>query len=227
MLDRMNYQVSSLDLKDCKDFVYNFQDFKTSINQPTGNFFYDPWEIKQEFKDSCLANVLGVLDFPIGEARIIALESKCCYTQHADIDDRFHLNITGDAAYLLNLEDNKSYHTKADGLWYHMNTGKLHTAVNCGEFVRYQLVVRALLQKNNLQNPINLKLFAGGTNPRYKFDNFISPWLNLANKNRIINNFSVDFNLGYASFDIEQDHLNSFKEIVPKDFQLESSPPVE
>lgn len=225
MIRKTNYTVDSHDLEKSQEYVFNFSDFKTPINKPTGNFFYDPWIIKDEFKNSCWSKLLGALNFPVGEARVIGLESKTCYTQHADIDDRYHLNLTGDAAYLIDLTENITYPTKADAAWYHMDTGKLHTAINCGEFIRYQLVVRSLLQDNQLKNSKGVKLIAGGENPRYKFDNYISPWLNFANKSKIITDFSVNLDLGYARFDIEEEHIQLLEKILPDSFYIELTPP--
>ena len=49
MLTKTNYKVN-LDL--LQEALYQLPDsgMKTSINSPTGNFFYDPWTIKEEYK---------------------------------------------------------------------------------------------------------------------------------------------------------------------------------
>jgi hypothetical protein len=87
------------------------------INEPTGDFFYDPWRIKKEFIGTPFEDALKLLPENIGEARIITLESGRCYFSHSDIDDRYHLNLTGDCAALINLENGNSYFLKPDGVW--------------------------------------------------------------------------------------------------------------
>ena len=51
-----------------------------------------------------------------------------------------------------------------------------------------------------------------------KFDNTISPWLNLANKNGTISNFKFDGN--EVSFNIDPGSLESLTEIVPNIFEV-------
>lgn len=64
-----------------KDELINF-DGKTSINQPTGHFFYDPWVVKDEYKDSIWEMVLNTLELPHGEARLIILQPGETYMAH-------------------------------------------------------------------------------------------------------------------------------------------------
>ena len=187
----------------------SFQTMKTAINRSTGNFFYDPWEIKDEFQDTVFEQLLNTLPKNIGEARVIVLESENCYTKHADIDDRYHLNLHGDEGYLIDLESNTMYHTVNDGNWYLMNAGILHTAASFGEHKRIQLVVRKLLINNQLIDPVTVSITSTGENPRYKFDNILSPWLNRANKNNLISNFQYQDNT--VKFNIEKNHLSDLK----------------
>ena len=71
---------------------FDTNDFKTSLNEPTGSFFYDPWVIKPQFKNTPWEQLLNSLNQTvIGEARIIKLDIEKCYTAHADIDDRWYL----------------------------------------------------------------------------------------------------------------------------------------
>ena len=57
---------------------------KHDLTQQTGDFFYDPWELKQEYKDTVWEEIWCSLPGDTGQARIIVLESPSCYTQHAD-----------------------------------------------------------------------------------------------------------------------------------------------
>ena len=126
------------------------------LNKPIGNFFYDPWNIKSEFIGTVwekLLNSLHVTD--MGQARILILEPGEVYQAHADIDDRWHLNILGEQSYLVNLDTQTMYKLKQDGLWHYMNTGYIHTACNFGPIPRIQLVVRRLLKHGTIKNPIN------------------------------------------------------------------------
>lgn len=219
MIADTGYRVDTEIVTECSKLVHSFTDFKTSINEPTGNFFYDSWKIKEEYRDTAFETVLKKLPLSIGEARVISLPPMRCYTQHADIDDRYHLNIEGDGGYLLDLVDNKIYHTVNDGIWYIMDAGRLHTAVSCGERIRYQLVVRQLLTRNKLQDPVNIKIHLQNGNPRFAFDNSISSWLNFCNKKNLLTEFEVIDN--GVSFLLERKSLSYLKTIIPPSCQLE------
>jgi len=206
-------------LEDSQSQIYHFDQMKNVLNFPTGNFFYDEWSLKEEVKDTPLGNILSTLDFPIGEARLIILESMRCYTQHADIDDRFHINLAGDGGYLLDLDDNVIYPTYADAIWYEMDTSKVHTAISCGETSRYQLVVRKLLQNNQLNKSKTVKIRLAGSNPRYKFDNTLSSWLNYANKKGLLTNFKIEEK--GCSFELEENNLIDLEYITPREFKID------
>lgn len=195
------------------------QNGKTSINDPTGNFFYDPWTIKPEFRNTALEYALSVLPGPIGEARLITLKSGTCYFSHSDIDDRYHLNITGDCAALINLETAQSWFLDNNGVWYDMDASYLHSAANYGQYDRTQLVVRKLLNNAKLTAPVCVKITPAGNNPRYVFDNTLSPWLNKLNKKELINEFSV--NIDGVSFCIDCSAVKQLVDIIPNDFHYE------
>jgi len=196
-------------------------EMKTTINQPTGNFFYDSWILKDEYKGTVWETLYDSLPVIKGEARIIILDPGHCYQTHADIDDRYHLNILGDNSYLINLVQETMHPLSQDGIWYDMDASFLHTATNFGRKARVQLVVRKLLKKNKLTRPIEVSLVTTMENPnhaRFLFDNTLSPWFNAANKLGFINNFiqgalSIKFN-------IEQNKLESLKTILPEEFKL-------
>lgn len=194
---------------------------KTTINKPSGSFFYDPWVIKDEYKGTVWETLYNSLPVSKGEARIIILDPAQCYQVHADIDDRYHLNILGEECYLIDLIREQMHLLEQDGIWYNMDAGFLHTATNFGRRARVQLVVRHLLKKNNLVDPVEVSLattVANTDDARFLFDNTMSPWFNAANKNGFINNFnhspiSIKFN-------IERDKLDSLNNILPTEFKI-------
>jgi hypothetical protein len=194
---------------------------KTTINKPTGDFFYDPWIIKDEYKGTIWETLYNSLPVTKGEARIIILDPGQCYQIHADIDDRYHLNILGDNSYLIDLVRDIMHPLAQDGIWYVMDASFLHTATNFGRRARVQLVVRKLLKKNQLKNPVEVSLATTMDNPnhaRFLFDNTMSPWLNDANKAGLINSFEQG--VVAIKFNIEQDNLESFKSVLPDEFKI-------
>jgi hypothetical protein len=198
----------------------NSDQFKLSLNQPTGDFFYDPWVIKPEFKNTIWESILNSLPYDQGEARIIILKPGVAYCCHADADDRWHLNLQSEFGFICDLDHNIMHRLLTDGYWYNMDAGGKHTAANFGSVDRIQLVVRQLLNKNKLVDPIFVKIVTKvqTTDFRYQFDNIISPWLNAANKKAIINNFK--FVNDEVSFNIERNNLESLKTIVPNIFEV-------
>ena len=195
---------------------------RTTINKPTGNFFYDPWELKDEYKDTVWETIYKSLPVVKGEARIIILEPAHCYQIHADIDDRYHLNISGEECYLMDLVREQMYRLEQDGIWYDMDAGLLHTATNFGRRARVQLVVRKLLSKNRIDKPATITVKSKLDNlddSRFLFDSHLSPWLNLANKQGIITDF--EHLSSYVRFKILPDHLDYFKKSLPEGFVIE------
>lgn len=199
----------------------NLEEFKNSINEPTGNFFYDSWKIKEEFKGTVWEIILNTLPTNIGEARVIVLNPATCYQSHADIDDRYHLNIQSESAYMIDLENRRTYKVEQDGIWYNMNAGALHSAANMGRIYRIQLVVRQLLNYNTLVDPVEVRVLS--TLPlgdsRYLFDQRASSWLNYANKQEKISNFS--YNGTVVQFLIEKNEVTNFKAMLGPDFIVE------
>ena len=183
--------------------------FKFALNTPSGDFFYDPWIIKDEFKNTVWEEILNSL--PVvdkGEARIIKLDIEKCYTMHSDIDDRWHLSFDYNNSYLIDLVT-KQMHQPLPGLWYTMDAGLLHSAVNFGDKARYQLVVRQLLPKCKLTEPVNvtLQLHNPPTNYRYVLDSYISPRLNAMCKDKKISNFNP-INDKHINLTIEKSSLS-------------------
>ena len=187
MLKPTSYTVPTELLEKAKHLIPNI-DFRLTINKPTGNFFYDPWIIRDEYKNTIWEEILNSLPEKVGEARLIVLEPGKAYQSHSDIDDRFHLNIAGDnRSYLVNLDTLTMYPTKSDFKWHDLDASHRHSAVNFGELDRVQLVVRKLLIDNKLTNPVKVKI----SGDRFEFDDRISKLLNNLNKSGYISNFDV------------------------------------
>lgn len=218
MLSSTAYYVDTLLLQEACNCL-PMSDLKTTINQPTGNFFYDPWEIKDKFKDSVWQKILASIKDPVGEARIINLKPGTCYFSHADIDDRWHLSLLGDQSYLIDLDNQTMNKQIIDGRWYSMNAGLRHSAANFGQIDRYQLVVRKLLIRNLLKNSITVKVVEDKVryDYRYIFDNEVSLWLNEASKSKKISNFSYDQRS--VQFDIDEKFLDELLTIL-KNFKI-------
>lgn len=197
-------------------------EFKFSLNTPTGNFFYDAWELKPELHGTIWEKLYNSLPTIKGEARLIKLKGGESYISHSDIDDRWHLNIAGVKCFLTDLDDLKMYPLKQDGIWYNMDAGKRHTASNFGNRIRYQLVVRQLLKKNEIEDPITISIRArqevDPDDARFLFDDVISPWLNYANKLETIANFS--YQDGNVSFDISKRMLKTLENLLPEEFEI-------
>jgi len=183
--------------------LINFQG-KTALNEPTGNFFYEPWILKEQFKKTVWEDILSTLDFDHGEARIIILNPGESYMAHSDIDDRFHLNLQGNHSFLIDISNQTMYPTITDNRWYEMDAGKIHAATDYGEIFRAQLVVRKLLSRGNFDKTIHVSIESAQSffDYRYRFDNEISPWLNKMNKLNKINNFRFSNDL--VEFDADE-----------------------
>lgn len=221
MLKKLQYTVSKELLQEA-DGLVSTSDFKTAINESTGRFFYDPWVIRSEYKNTIWETILDTLPSPVGEARIIDLAPATCYQTHSDIDDRYHLNISGEECFLVDFNNNELHKLSADGSWYEMDAGRLHSAANFGRLYRVQLVVRKLLKHLDLTDPVAVRLTSDGLSKddtRFLFDQTISGWLNYANKAQIISNFK--FNHGSVEFDIEREHIDSLQNKLIKEFKLE------
>jgi len=216
MISETEYCVDSNIIELARQELKNFEG-KTALNQPTGNFFYDPWVIKDQFKKTVWEEILSTLNFDHGEARIIVLAPGESYMAHADIDDRYHLNLQGNYSFLIDVLNQRMYPTVSDNRWYEMNAGQIHAATNYGETIRAQLVVRKLLVRTQLDKFVHISITPANEryDYRYRFDNDISPWLNSMNKLNKINNFqfsnaSVEFD---AAEELIYDLVNFDKNI--------------
>ena len=194
---------------------------RTVLNESTGDFFYDPWKIKDLYKGTRWEQVLNTLPFTIGQARIIKMEPRDSYMAHSDIDNRWHLNLTGEQSYLIDLDDKIMYECVRDSQWAYMDASCTHAATNYGSIPRLQLVVRELLnQSRDPTDLISIKIEAAYDQHdfRYKFDKVFSPFLNRANQKYKLANFGhTTFSL---TFKLEQELLEEFKELLTPDFKV-------
>ena len=218
VLKKLDYFVSDNLLKEALDNLPS-DDFRFVINEPTGNFFYDTWKIKSEFKDTVWDSILTTLPFNLGEARIIVFDRNGCYYSHSDIDDRWHLNIQSKGGYLISLDTSCMFELKPDGIWYDMDAGHIHTAVNFGNRPRIQLVVRKLLLRSDRTDLIDITITTKLTDledARYEFDNSISPLLNMANKQNALDNFKYSDSL--VSMSMAPEYVEKLIVLVGENF---------
>jgi len=224
MLTRTEYKINVPPSK-IEEELYKLprDDFRFTLNRPLGNFLYDPWIIKDSYRNSVWDNLLSVLPTNIGEARVIILDNGQCYQSHGDIDNRYHLNLTGSHSYAINLETNTIFEMLNDGYWYDFDAGLRHSAANFGRDFRAQLVVRKLLLKNKLQNPVKIKIASmlSMDDTRFIGENEVTPWLNRADKQGIIADLSIK-ETGVIECLIEKDQISALTNICPKGFIVES-----
>ncbi len=193
----------------------------TALNEPTGDFFYDIWQIKDLYKDTLWQQVLDTLPMSIGQARIIKMEPGDSYMAHADIDNRWHLNLTGEQAYLIDLDNKVMHECVRDNHWAYMDAGRIHAATNYGSVPRLQLVVREPLRCS--RQPVDLVSISMEAayeqhDFRYKFDKVFSPFLNRANQKFKLADFAhTTFSL---RFKLERELLEEFKKLITPEFKV-------
>jgi hypothetical protein len=212
MIKKTKFQIDSELLSEAQKQIPNFSG-KLRLNDPTDSFFHDPWIIKNEFKNTIWQKILESLEISHGEARLITLEPEQCYSSHADIDDRFHLNITGNNCFLIDIDNQIMHLLVTNGIWYTMDAGRRHSAVNFGTIPRIQLVVRHLLPKNKLNDPRTIEIRNNKLpKSRYNFDDILSPFLHSCVRNQIITNVKL-LEEG-ISFEYEKSHIDILKELA-------------
>lgn len=224
MLTRTEYKIDVSPDK-IKEELYKLprDDFRFTLNKPSANFFYDSWVIKDSYRNSVWEKLLSVLPASIGEARVIVLDNGQCYQSHGDIDNRYHLNLTGSLSYAVNLETNTIFEMVNDGYWWNFDAGLRHSAANFGRDFRAQLVVRKLLIRNILKNPIKIQIVSSLSldDTRFIGENTLTPWLNRADKQGTITDLTVK-ETGIIECLIEQDQIPSLIALCPKGFIVES-----
>jgi hypothetical protein len=203
MLSKTSYSIDT-ELLDAALEQMPDTDFKYSINKPVGDFFYDGWQLKDEFQGTVWETLYNSLPIDKGETRIIKLIPTQSYSSHADIDDRYHLNISGNDCFIIDLHVQQMHQLVKDGIWYDMDAGGVHTAANFGNRDRYQLVSRKLLNRPTEQSSlVSVKIeskIADLEDARFYFDNTVSRFLNKVNKSKLMNNFK--YSASTVSFDI-------------------------
>jgi hypothetical protein len=185
---------------------------RLELNNRTGTFFNDPWEIKDEFKNTPLGDVLNVLG-DIGQARLLRLTSGETYTAHYDPDDRIHLAIQSNPySYLVDIGENKLYHLPVDGNVWYMDTGKLHVASNWGANDRIHLNIRVLLPKFSMERPyVRLTIYDDSYDWKQKHYLSVMGFINRKIKQKVITGFhSTDERVLF----INTDDLTIFDNVV-------------
>ena len=206
MLTKTNIKTSS---KEIYDLVKHLPEGKNTLNEPTGKFFYDPWQLKSEWQGTALDDLLKQIP-DHGEVRVIVLKPGESYFAHADVDDRYHLTLDAEQSYLIDIENEKMYPTIPDDTVYLMNTGVLHTASNYGYKNRYQLVIRKRLDSTNeLYESVTVIMNVKDPvyNLRYLFDSSFSRLFNRLEKEECITNFDR-INETTIKFSLEKDNIN-------------------
>ena len=203
-------------------------DDRTTINRPKSSYFYDEWELKEEYKNTIWEKIYNSLPTKKGEARLITLDRGVNYYSHADIDDRWHLNICGEKSYLIDLDNDVMHLIEPDGKWYSMDAGRIHVGANFGSIPRTQLVIRQLLTHNDLYDRIKVKVTVPmnrvDSDARYRFDWKLSPWLNKANKMALIDNFNFN-GVNIVEFEIEKKLVDKIYNMLPdEDFNIVITP---
>ena len=210
MLERIN---TKIDAKSIFDITKQLPPGKNVLNKPTGDFFYDEWKLEDKWLGTPVEDLLSQLPNH-GEARVIVLSPGQSYCAHADIDDRWHVTLDAEQSYLIDLDNNKNYKLEVDDEVYVMDSGRIHTATNFGFKPRYQLVIRKLLKRNDLQDPVTAKieLIDPPYNVRYLFDKSFSILLNKLEKAGKITNFRKVSDKE-IEFVIENEEIPKIKEI--------------
>lgn len=192
----------------------------TVLNSPSSSFFYNPWQIKSELQGTVWQQLLDSLPFDKGEARVIVLKPGESYMAHADIDDRWHLNLSGELSFIIDIQNKLMYETVKDGCWYDMDASQLHVAGNYGSVDRLQLVVRQLLNSSIDKDMISVTIVPSKQQHdyRFKFDRIISPWLNINSKKSLISDFN--FQGQFVNFRLSKKALRDFEKILTNDFEI-------
>jgi hypothetical protein len=122
-----------------RDENYNEMQIEKHVNEHAYNVFVPI------LMDTYFKNVYDTLSkhYKLGRVRILKLDSRKCLSYHRDPEDRLHIPIITNPGALM-IVNNQSYHMKADGSVYHMNTTNYHTALNGGESPRIHLVATIL-----------------------------------------------------------------------------------
>ena len=189
--------------------------FKLDINLPTGEFYYDPWQLKPEYEHTAVAQLLHQLA-PVGQAKIVSIPPGQCYLAHSDVEDRYHVTLQSEHSYVLDITHQQQYACVADDRVYHMNTAQLHTVMNAGYVPRIQLVVRQLLTRHTLVNPVHVHIEATEApyNLRQQWDQHILVWCNLANKQGVMTDFDPMNSEAQVQFRMERDQVDSLRSVL-------------
>lgn len=184
---------------------------RANITVPTGHWLYDPYKLAVRFQGTPFAKFLDMLPFEYSEARLMKLAPGTCYRAHSDIDDRLHINLTGNEyCHLIDLDTNTMHPIHTDGYVYRMDGSKIHTAVNFGSTDRVQLVLRIPLKQYDIENGFycNIEFVNPPHNLRYQLDHHVSPLLNRYVKSGDLGYFNNESDTKFL-LHITEDALNN------------------
>ena len=220
MIADTHYTVSIDALQEAISQLPTF-DQRLDLTVPTGDFFYEPWKIADTFKNTIWEDILSTLPENFGQTRLMKLKPGEAYYSHADMDDRYHLNLVGEKAFLINLDNHIMFETVPDRKWYLMDAGYKHSAVNFSNKDRIQLVVRKLLTRGKIKNPITVSIVCDSKahDFRYVFDDIFSPWLNRKNKLGSIDAFKL-VDEHQISFITEHNCIKELEIMCPDKFKI-------
>lgn len=201
-----------------------FNSFPLQMHTTNNNFFYGERQLLDRYKGTEFERLWNSLESP-GEAQIQVLDRGRCYIGHCDVDDRYHITLFGNNSYLIDIEKNNLFPTEIDNTVWFLETSTKHTAANFGTVPRVQLVIRKLLNKNKLKNPIPVFLHLQSEDThfknaaRYKFDTMVQSFINIGiNKNKTVDQFKGDLATASSDvavyFEIEQDCLADVEQLA-------------
>ena len=211
MLDKTDFYYPIQKMVDYLPLVDWDNDGRASITVPTGHWLYDPYKLAVRFQGTPFAKFLDTIPFEYGEARLMKMSPGTCYRAHSDIDDRLHINLTGNEyCHLIDLDSRKMHPIKTDGYVYEMDGSRIHTAVNFGSTDRVQLVLRVPLKMYDVEDGVycSIKFIDPPHDLRYKLDQHVSPLLNRYVKSGDLGYFNKESDTKFL-LNIRQDALNT------------------
>lgn len=100
--------------------------------------------LNPELSGTYLEEALAAFPFDVCRARLMGLDSRCCYSVHRDDSARYHVAIdTSEHALFIFVDKNEVVRIPADGDAYFVDTREVHTAMNGARTSRLHLIVAA------------------------------------------------------------------------------------
>ena len=183
-----------------------FNTIPISIHTHTDDFYYGERHLLPQYKNTELERLWNTLDRP-GECQVMVMDSGRCYRSHCDVDNRWQFALSSDESFIVDIENQHLWPTRADGRLYYLNTTFPHSAANFSYSPRFQLIFRQRLQRNCLINPVKIWMHHASSDTehknhsRYCWDKRVQSWLNCnINQTHTVDCFEGD--IGSATSDI-------------------------